>query len=135
MDIQIKELQEKAFAGDEKAHELYNEYVNRGEAPAINVNNSKGKNTAQLISEGYEKLNPDNTDLEGKSTYFDGREIERPLTILEKMSMGYNSDFTQKKEVNVNPNDIKEKKETKERKEVPKKDTRSPLEKMIAGLS
>ena len=34
-NIIIKELQHKAFNGDEQALDLYNEYVNRGEAPRI----------------------------------------------------------------------------------------------------
>ncbi|WP_281659447.1 hypothetical protein [Halobacillus sp. Cin3] len=37
MDTHIQELQEKAFAGDTQAHEMYQEYVNRGQAPAIRV--------------------------------------------------------------------------------------------------
>ena len=128
MNEQIRELQEKAFAGDKEALELYNEFVNKGEAPALRIDNPLNQKKEQTMY--------NHEELEGKRTYFDGTEVERPLTSLEKMMMGYNPDSTQKKEVNINPNDIKEKKETKQAKEeAPKTDNRSPLEKMIAGLS
>jgi len=50
----IRELREKAFNGDNDALEMYQEYVNKGQAPAIYIST---KNTAHhsqaLMSEGY----------------------------------------------------------------------------------
>lgn len=48
---QIRELQEKAFNGDTEAIDLYNEYVNKGEAPAIRIPNQKGSETLEMYKE------------------------------------------------------------------------------------
>jgi hypothetical protein len=40
----IRELQEKAFNGDAESLELYNEYVNKGQAPRIIVKNQTTNN-------------------------------------------------------------------------------------------
>jgi len=53
----IKELQDKALNGDEQALDLYNEYVNRGEAPRI-APKQQFKSTVETLSmmtAGYEE--------------------------------------------------------------------------------
>ncbi|PVE62905.1 hypothetical protein [Priestia megaterium] len=53
----IKDLQHKALNGDEQALDLYNEYVNRGEAPRI-VPKQQFKSTVEtrsMMSAGYEQ--------------------------------------------------------------------------------
>ncbi|QXE01736.1 hypothetical protein [Terribacillus sp. DMT04] len=50
----IEELQMKALNGDEDALELYNEYVNRGEATAIHISTKNTSlNSQKLMSEAY----------------------------------------------------------------------------------
>ncbi|MYL44393.1 hypothetical protein GLV94_01930 [Virgibacillus halodenitrificans] len=61
MDTQVRELQEKALNGDTEALDLYNEYVNKGVAPAIHVQKesiSQGK-----MMEGYKALAKERGDI------------------------------------------------------------------------
>ncbi|MQR88004.1 hypothetical protein GFV16_19110 [Bacillus megaterium] len=58
MDYQVRELQEKAMNGDTEALDLYNQYVDRGEAPRI-ASNQRFKSTVETLSmmtAGYEEV-------------------------------------------------------------------------------
>lgn len=48
----ISELQEKAFNGDTDALEMYNTYVDRGQAPRISVDNNKDTRLSKM-ADGY----------------------------------------------------------------------------------
>lgn len=129
MDIQIKELQDKAFAGDEKAHEMYQEYVNKGQAPAIRINNDMNESKPQ---EMYKNEEPES--LNKRYGGIDPRRIhEYSNDVHSKMSAGY-------AQRQMGTKDLEEVDKTQdttntEKSEAPKVDNRSPLEKMIAGLS
>ncbi|MCP3026896.1 hypothetical protein [Halobacillus sp. A5] len=81
---QIRELQEKAFAGDTEALDLYNTFVEKGEAPAIYFNKQQTdlemykKATQEKKSSLFGDVDPDKLHEAHKS----------PLTL---MSAGYES--------------------------------------------
>ncbi|AKP75268.1 hypothetical protein AS52_00247 [Priestia megaterium Q3] len=57
MEHQVRELQEKAMNGDQEALQLYEEYVNRGLAPRINVKQQfkSSLETQSMMTAGYEE--------------------------------------------------------------------------------
>ncbi|MBY0092595.1 hypothetical protein H7S74_16875 [Priestia aryabhattai] len=80
----IKELQHKALNGDEQALDLYNEYVNRGEAPRI-VPKQQFKSSAEtrsMMVSGYEQ----NTTNRGDDLF-----ISQPRELTEEDVMKSNS--------------------------------------------
>lgn len=58
METQIKELQEKAFNGDKEALELYNTYVDRGQAPRLSFN--KKDTRLEGMADAYKSNQKDN---------------------------------------------------------------------------
>jgi hypothetical protein len=82
-NTQISELQEKAFNGDKDALELYQEYVNRGEAPAIHVKESNVRDMGDMYK--------DSKTFKHSSMYgdMDRENPKHELSAIEKMMMGY----------------------------------------------
>ncbi|MED3653998.1 hypothetical protein P4489_06680 [Heyndrickxia sporothermodurans] len=57
MEQQVKELREKAFAGDKEALEMYNTYVDRGQAPRLDF----GKKASSFnMADAYKNNQKDN---------------------------------------------------------------------------
>lgn len=87
--LQIRELQEKAFNGDTEALELYNEYVSRGEAPAIRLN--------VVDTSEYKDMYADSKTF--KRTTLVDKEVTRPvheMSAIEKMMLGFKERDEQK---------------------------------------
>lgn len=80
---QIRELQEKAFNGDKDALELYQEYVNKGQAPAIVIKESNLRNVGDMYAD---------TKTFTRSSIYGNFDMDNPkheLSPIEKMMMGY----------------------------------------------
>ncbi|MGC8227395.1 hypothetical protein ACP2W0_00120 [Pseudobacillus badius] len=79
----IRELQEKAFNGDKDALELYNEYVNKGQAPAIRLN--------IVDTSNHKDMYADSKTFKRSSMFgnFDKDKPKHELSAIEKMMYGY----------------------------------------------